>query len=195
MLFQVSLCHIVLHFQQRLQTWAWARRPGSTIEAATTTNPTPFAPCSYKTYDGETAGRAAHSLAISQQVISKYWGPSDSLFSQCSLCSSGCGDNLLQVALVSYLLNVMCFGDLYLVQYVPMSNVFCITLAHALRDGDVLVPRCGKAADKLRRICWEHEKQKISENADTSRCHRFGSWNSIYKSTANPATRTNMLFL
>ena len=46
------------------------------------------------------------------------------MFSQCSLCSSGCGDNLLQVALVSYLLNVMCFGDLYLVQYVPMSNVF-----------------------------------------------------------------------
>ena len=28
-------------------------------------------------------------------------------------------------------------------------------LAHALRDSDVLVPRCVKAADKLWRICWE----------------------------------------
>ena len=67
-------------------------------------------------------------------------------------------------------------------------------LAHALCDGHVLVPRCVKAADKLWRICCERKKQKMPIHPDAMRCHRFGSWNSIYKSTANPATRTNMLF-
>ena len=67
-------------------------------------------------------------------------------------------------------------------------------LAHGLWDGHVLVPRCVKAADKLWRICCERKKQKMPIHPDAMRCHRFGSWNSIYKSTANPATRTNMLF-